>query len=107
MAQLTYWAFEAYAHVPEVAAAKAALAHQFQATFLEQWRLNRHVCENFSPKKGATECTGDKVRGSRDADLCVLGAAHSAPPPPASLLPQFYSWGALGGLLSILERGVY
>ncbi len=61
MAQLTWWAFEAYAHVPEVATAKAALTKQMQATFLEQWRLNRHVCENFSPTFGATECTGDKV----------------------------------------------
>jgi len=58
MAQLTFWALENYAHVPDVAAARSALAGQHGAMFLEQWRLNRHVCENFSPKRGATECTG-------------------------------------------------
>ena len=79
MAQLTYWSLEQYVHVPEVAVAKAALAKQMGATFLEQWRLNRHVCENFSPKKGATECTGS----------------------------LFYNWGALAGILALEERGVY
>jgi hypothetical protein len=90
MAQLTWWAFEAYAHVPEVAVAKAALARQMQATFLEQWRLNRHVCENFSPTRGATECTGDKVH----TRIRVYTAQHatysddhrSTPPTPFSVL---------------------
>ena len=35
--------------------------------------------ENFSPKKNATECTGTK----------------------------FYHWGALGGLITLLEEGLY
>ena len=86
MAQLTWWAFEAYAHVPAVAAAKAALAHQMQATFLEQWRLNRHVCENFSPKKGATECTGDKVRArpgsARHSPATESESSAPLTPPP-------------------------
>jgi len=47
--------------------------------FLEQWRLNRHVCENFDPRKGATECTGS----------------------------HFYHWGALSALLSFEDAGVY
>ena len=79
MAQLTFWAFREYAHVPEVAAAQAALVAQMKAMFLEQWRLNRHVCENFDPRKGATECTGS----------------------------YFYHWGALSALLSFEDAGVY
>jgi putative isomerase len=79
MAQLTWWGFERYAHVPQVAAAKAALAKQMAATFVEQWRLTRHVCENFDPRQGAVNCTGDK----------------------------FYHWGALAGLLMLWERGLY
>ena len=79
MAQLTYWAFSEYAHVPEVAAARAALVRQMQAMFLEQWRRSRHVCENFSPWRNATACTGT----------------------------TFYTWGALAGLLAIEDAGMY
>jgi len=79
MAQLTYWGFEAYAHVPEVAAASAALVQQMQAMFLAQWRLNRNVCESFSPAKNATGCT----------------ASH------------FYTWGANAGLIAIEAAGLY
>ena len=79
MAQITFWSLQSYSHVPAVAVAKAALAKQHSAMFLEQWRLNRNVCENFSPKQGAEECTGT----------------------------HFYSWGALTGLLAIQERGMY
>ena len=79
MAQLVYWALGEYAHVPAVAAAKAALAKQHGAMFLEQWRLHRNVCENYSPKQGADGCTGT----------------------------PFYSWGALAALLQIQERGMY
>ena len=80
MAQLTWWSFSEYTHVPEVATARAALAKQMQATFITQFRLNRHVCENFSPKEGATECTGSR----------------------------FYHWGALAGLAcTAAPRPVY
>ena len=79
MAQLTYWSFSEYAHVPQVAAARAALVRQMQAMFLAQWRANRHVCENFAPGRNASECTGTK----------------------------FYTWGALAGLLAIEDAGLY
>jgi len=79
MAQLTWWSFERYSHVPQVAAAKAALAKQMASTFVEQWRLKRHVCENFDPRQGAVNCTGD----------------------------NFYSWGGLAALVLLLERGLY
>jgi hypothetical protein len=49
------------------------------ATFIEQFRLNRHVCENFDPRKSATECTGSR----------------------------FYHWGALAGLIGIIDAGLY
>ena len=79
MAQIVWWSFKNYLHVPAVAAARAALARQHNQMFLEQWRLNRHVCENFSPKRNATECTGS----------------------------LFYHWGALSGMLALEEAGLY
>jgi hypothetical protein len=77
MHMLTWWALREYSHVPVVAEARAALARQAGATAVEQWRRNRHVCENFSPRRGATECTGS----------------------------FFYHWGALATLLPLLEAG--
>ena len=90
MALLTYWglAHPAYATLPLVAKARAALCAQMEALFLRQWRLNRHVCENFSPRKfgtvgrtgdNSTECTG----------------------------MHFYHWGALTGFIGLLEAGFY
>jgi hypothetical protein len=81
MALLTYWglANDAYSAVPIVATARKALCKQMNAMFLNQWRLNRHVCENFSPKKEATECTG----------------------------MHFYHWGALAGFIGLLEEGFF
>jgi hypothetical protein len=79
MVQLSFWAFSEYAHVPEVAAARAALVQQMQGMFLAQWRLNRHVCESFSPKRNATECSASKM----------------------------YTWGALAGLIAIQDAGLY
>jgi hypothetical protein len=81
MAQITYWALEEYAHVPAVAAAKAALAKQHGAMFLEQWRGFRNVCENYSPLRNSS------------------GGGCSGTP--------FYSWGACSGLLALQERGLY
>jgi len=79
MVQLTYWSLSAYAHVPEVAAARAALVQQMQAMFLGQWRLNRHVCESFAPTRNATECAAS----------------------------TFYTWGALAGLIALEDAGLY
>ena len=50
-----------------------------EAVFLNQWRLHHHVCENFSPHRDATECTG----------------------------MHYYHWGGLAGLISLLEAGFY
>jgi len=85
MAQLTYWSLEAASeqgHGPGAAAAgkgRKALASQMRELMLSQWQAHRHICENFNPHRTADtskgDCTGD----------------------------QFYHWGALTGLLSILE----
>ena len=79
MALLTYWGLShpAYADVAIVTKARSALCKQMTALLLSQWRRNRHICENFSPKKAATECTG----------------------------MHFYHWGGLTGLIGLLEAG--
>ena len=77
MALLTYWGLThpAYAGVDIVTKARTALCKQMGALFLRQWRLNHHVCENFSPKKDATECTG----------------------------MHFYHWGALASFIGLID----
>ena len=77
MALLTYWglAHESYTDVPLVTTARAAMCKQMGALFLSQWRAHRHVCENFSPWRNATECTG----------------------------MHFYHWGALTGFIGLLD----
>eukprot|EP00937_MAST-01D_sp_MAST-1D-sp2_P000362 g362.t1 len=79
MAQLTYWGLQQYDHVPAVRAARKALTKQMTAMFLNQWNKHAHVCENFNPHKNGTDCTGTK----------------------------FYHWGALAGMISIEEAGMY
>merc|ERR1712216_1011357 len=75
MAMLTYWSLDRYAHLPEVAAAKSALASQMAKLMLSQWRRHRHICENYGPHKNTTDCTGTR----------------------------FYHWGALNGLIQLLD----
>jgi len=79
MVQLTYWSLLQYDHVPIVSSARKAMCRQMSAMMMNQWNLHRHICENFSPHKDATECTGTK----------------------------FYHWGALSGLVTIQEAGLW
>lgn len=89
MAQLVYWSLQQYDHVPQVRAGRKALCKQMTALMLSQWRMHRHICENFSPHKTADDsggdCSGTKfyhVRGSRArAPAAVLprGSASSRP----------------------------
>lgn len=83
MAQLTYWSLREYDHVPIVRRARKALCKQMTALMLSQWRTNRHICENYNPHQTADtsggDCTGTK----------------------------FYHWGALTGLISLIEDGKY
>lgn len=79
MALLTYWGLDHpnYADVRIVQTAKKALCKQMGALFLSQWRQHHHVCENFSPKKDAVDCTG----------------------------MHFYHWGGLAGFIGLLDAG--
>jgi hypothetical protein len=83
MAQLVYWSLQAYDHVPEVRAGRQALCKQMTALMLSQWRLHRHICENFSPHKTADDHGGD-CSGTK-----------------------FYHWGALAGMITLVEEGFY
>ena len=75
MAQLTWWSLSEYSHLPAARAARTALATQMTQLMLSQWRLNRYICENFMPHRVATDCSGTRM----------------------------YHWGALGGLLTLLD----
>ena len=50
-----------------------------EALMMSQWEKNRHICENYSPFQNATECSGT----------------------------LFYHWGALNGLIGMVEDGYY
>ena len=80
-ALLTYWglAHPQYEQLDVVTTVRKALCKQMGSLFLSQWRRHGHVCENFSPWKNATECTG----------------------------MHFYHWGALAGFIGLLEAGYY
>ena len=82
-AQLTYWSLQQYGHAPLVVAARKALAKQMDALLLSQWQTNRHICENYSPSKGAPLSRGD----------CT--GTH------------FYHWGALTGVVGLMEDGLW
>ena len=86
MAQLTYWSLQKYDHVPAVRAARKALSGQMSEMFVNQWRLHGHVCENYLPHKNGTEVDG-KVW------------------PNECTGTTFYHWGALNGLIELMEKG--
>lgn len=74
---LVYLGLKQYDHVPLVRRGRLALVRQMREMVLAQWRAHRHVCENYSPRRDAGNCTGDR----------------------------FHQWGALGGFISLLEAG--
>ena len=79
MIQLTYWGLQNYDDVPAVRTARKALAKQATVMMMEQYDRHAHICENFSPNRDTADCTGD----------------------------TFYSWGALAGMVSLVEAGYY
>eukprot|EP00051_Salpingoeca_urceolata_P014957 m.191191 g.191191 ORF g.191191 m.191191 type:complete len:939 (+) comp18245_c0_seq1:119-2935(+) len=81
MAQLTHWSLQNYDHVPEVRAARKAMCSQMEQLMLSQWRAWGHICENYNPHKTADTSHGD-CSGTK-----------------------FYHWGALTGLISLVENG--
>lgn len=83
MAQLVYWSLQQYDHVPEVRSGRKALCKQMTALMLSQWEAHRHICENFSPHKTADDSKGD-CSGTK-----------------------FYHWGALAGMITLVEEGHY
>jgi len=83
MAMLTYWSLQQYDHVAEVRQGRKALCKQMNQLMLWQWRKNRHICENYSPHRTADDHAGD-CSGTK-----------------------FYHWGALTGMISLLEQGLH
>lgn len=59
--------------------ARKSLCSQMEALMMSQWEENRHICENYSPFKNATECSGT----------------------------LFYHWGALNGIIGMIDDGYY
>lgn len=55
------------------------MAKQATAMMVDQYDRNAHICENYSPHASVSDCTGDK----------------------------FYSWGALAGMVSLVEHGYW
>jgi hypothetical protein len=70
-------------HVPIVRSGRKALCKQMTSLLLSQWRQHRHICENFSPHKTADDHGGD-CSGTK-----------------------FYHWGALTGMITLVEEGYY
>lgn len=79
MAQLTYWGLQQYDNVSSARHARQSLVKQMNAMMLNKWQNNGYICENYSPHKVSTGCTGQ----------------------------PFYHWGALTGFISLLEAGWY
>eukprot|EP01060_Flectonema_neradi_P020866 TRINITY_DN28366_c0_g1_i1.p1 TRINITY_DN28366_c0_g1~~TRINITY_DN28366_c0_g1_i1.p1 ORF type:complete len:807 (+),score=98.63 TRINITY_DN28366_c0_g1_i1:110-2422(+) len=78
LSQITHWALSEY-NIPVVNNARRALCQQLTSMMMDQWNRNRHICENYGPHKNTTDCTGTK----------------------------FYHWGALNGLISLVEEGLW
>lgn len=85
MAQLTYWSLQQYDHVPVVRSGPEGSLQADDGADASQWNEHRHICENYSPHKDASspkskgDCSGTK----------------------------FYHWGALTGMISLIEDGYY
>mmetsp|Transcript_16430 Transcript_16430/g.27343 ORF Transcript_16430/g.27343 Transcript_16430/m.27343 type:complete len:215 (-) Transcript_16430:199-843(-) len=80
MAILTYWSLQNYAHLPDIQQAKGALCGQMEGMMMNQWVANRFICENYDPRKEfGGQCGGTAT--------------------------PFYHWGALSGLISLIEEG--
>jgi glycogen debranching enzyme len=77
MNQIVYWGLMEY-DLPE---ARKALADQSAHLFLKEWRSDKHVHENYNSITGE----GCDARSSN----------------------RFYHWGALLGLIGLIEAGYY
>ena len=78
----------AKAALATVEAAKAALAKQKSEMMMSMWRRNRHICENYSPySPQSIVAPGNDQRNKECTGW------------------QFNLWGALNGLIALLEEG--
>jgi hypothetical protein len=86
MAQLVHWSLQQFDHVPSVRAARKVMARQMGDMFWGMWREHGHVCENYLPHK-----YGTRVDGKAWPSECTG--------------TTFYHWGALSGLIQLVEQG--
>eukprot|EP01084_Bolivina_argentea_P096645 173745_1 len=76
MSQLVWWSLDEYVDQSDIVKnGQNALMKQMNAMMLNVWNNKRHICENYSPSKDHTECTG----------------------------VHFYHWGGLSGFLSLIH----
>ena len=88
---LTWWSLNEYRGESQLLdGAREALAAQKGAQVLDMWVRNRHVCENYSPLAPGSGVAPGTVDGLPKSNMECTGW-------------EFYHWGALGGLLQILE----
>eukprot|EP01084_Bolivina_argentea_P028862 53608_1 len=77
MSQIVWWGLDEYINKSEIIKnAQNALTNQMNQMMLNIWNNKRHICENYSPGKSHTDCTGD----------------------------HFYHWGGLTGFLSLIHE---
>ena len=85
LAQLVYWSLKeapasSQGQQTNFSLARKALCTQMETLMMSQWNANRHICENYHPSlHGSKDCTGTK----------------------------FYHWGALMGLIGMMEDGFW
>ena len=91
---LVWWSLsESRGEDAEVDAARRALAAQKGAQVVDMWQRNRHVCENYSPyapNSSLSPGTGSDGRPKSNGECTGW---------------EFYTWGALGAVLQLLEAG--
>ena len=89
---LAWWSLKEYEGLDAgVDGARRALAAQQGAQVVEMWNRHRHVCENYSPfRPNSTASPGTGTDGLPKSNGECTGW-------------EFYTWGALGAVLQILE----
>ena len=89
MSMLTYWALDAVRTISPAAAA-ATLAAQKSAQMTDMWMRQRHICENYSPFSPENARPPGVNNGVNTTNGECTGW-------------QWYAWGALNGVLALLE----
>lgn len=86
LAQLVYWGLREAASPSNTEQqtnfdlARQALCQQMETLLMSQWNSHRHICENYHPSlNGSDDCSGT----------------------------PFYHWGALLGLIGMMEDGLW